>query len=342
MVKTNSSHEISAIVHTCNSEATLARCLESIAWVDELMVVDMESNDQSLKIAEKFGAIVHSCKPVPRVDGIRNHFVGMAHGPWILVVDSDEYLPDDGEKLVRNLVIDSKGLYDAFSIPRYNYIAGQIMRGSGWYPDHQIRLFKKGAIIWKDSNHYPPHPVSDKIKVKSLSSPDCLHLHHFNYENISQFIQKQLLYALNNDYELDPDSYNFQDYLAKSYEEFSRIHDPVRDGDLSRALALIMAWDCLIQGLIHWDRLEQRPSLGEAFNLPISAVRLPVSFARKGDNLNDKLKRLERIENNFIWKSFVFLKQFLLDKVFPPNTSRRNYVSKIYKRLRQKVDHPKL
>ena len=155
MVKTVSDRRISCIVHTRNSEATLEQCLRSVAWVDELIVVDMESSDRTGSIARGFAARLFSCPPVPRVDGIRNRYLEEAAHPWIIVLDSDEYFAADGEEIIRTLISENEGLFDAFAVPRYNYIAGQVMRGSGWYPDQQIRIFKKGSVGWEDTQ---PHP----------------------------------------------------------------------------------------------------------------------------------------------------------------------------------------
>jgi glycosyltransferase involved in cell wall biosynthesis len=330
------SQKISCIVHTCNSEATLAKCLKSIAWVDELLVVDMESDDLSVEIARQWGATVLTTSKVPRVDGIRNIFVEKACGPWILVIDSDEYLADDGEKLIRTLISEDEQQVDAFGLPRFNYIAGQVMMGSGWYPDHQIRLFKKGTIIWEDTNHTPPHPVSQTIKVKYLLPPGCLHIHHINYNNLKHFIQKQLNYALNDNYDSDLNNYNFQDYLAESYEVYAQIYDPLKDGDLSRALALIMAWNSIVKGLIHWEKLDRRPNLGDAFCLPLSTVQVPINLSKEASTFNsnrlkaiNKASRLHRYKKSSLW---TVMKN--LDTYFIQNINAHSFMGRLYQKFR--------
>ena len=148
--------KITGIVHTRDSATTLEAALASLAWVDELMVVDMESSDDSVAIAQRHGAVVHHVEIAPRIDGVRNLFVAKASGSWVLVLDSDEYLSDDAPELVRKLIAEQGQKYDAFALPRYNYLGEQVMLGGGRYPDYQIRLFQArlGALARR-----PPHPA---------------------------------------------------------------------------------------------------------------------------------------------------------------------------------------
>jgi glycosyltransferase involved in cell wall biosynthesis len=265
---------ISCIVHTFNSEATLERALKSAAWVDELIVVDMESEDATREIAGTYADTILTTGKTPRVDGIRNTFLDKAAHEWILVLDSDEYLADDAEQTTWELLDEYGKSYDAFAIPRFNYIAGQIMRGSGWYPDHQIRLFRKGTVRWTDANHVVPTVTTGPRRLMTLTPPGCMHIHHRNYENLRHFIKKQVDYALSNRYDPDPSKFDFSDYIARAHRNLALRSDTENDGDLSHALALIMAWDAIVQGLIHWDSLEPRPPLRYLTALPVATSRL--------------------------------------------------------------------
>lgn len=271
MDKTVKAEGISCIMHTCNSQATLEAALWSVTWVDELIIVDMGSADATLTIARKYTDRIFSTNKVPRVDGIRNDYLEKAENQWVLVLDSDEYLAADARDTIKKLIAEYGAHYDAFAIPRYNYIAGQIMRGSGWYPDHQIRLFRKGTVQWTDGIHISPRIISGHDRLMTLTPPSCLHIHHRNYEDLSHFITKQVTYAVNDHYDTNPETFHFDDYIACAYESLAFRRDPERDGDLSRALALIMAWDAIIRGLIHWDRLQPRPPLNDLVALPIKS-----------------------------------------------------------------------
>lgn len=276
---------ISCIVHTRDSEATLERALASVAWVDELIVVDMESRDATREIAGRHATRLIRTPIVPRVDGIRSRYLEEASHEWILVLDSDEYLARDAEENVRSLVAEAGDEIDAYAIPRFNTIAGQTMLSSGWYPDHQLRLFRRGTVRWSDTTHVAPEVRTGRHRCHKLQPPGCLHIHHPSYDDLSHFLRKQLAYALDDRYDPDPSAFRFEDHLSRAYEQLERRRDPEQDGDLSRALSLIMAWDAVVRGLIHWDRLEPRPPLPDAVVLP------PVTRRRRGGWLRRLLRR---------------------------------------------------
>ncbi|HPG00544.1 MAG TPA: glycosyltransferase family 2 protein [Kiritimatiellia bacterium] len=262
--------KLSVITHTRNSAQDLRRLLECIRWVDEVIIVDMHSADGTRELAERSGARVFDIDPTPRVDGIRNQFLNEASHPWILVLDSDEYLSHDAEPLVRSLMTECSGRYDAVAIPRFNRIGNYVMRGSGWYPDHQIRLFVKGTVRWADAIHRPPSIITGDERLLRLQPPNCLHIHHDNYENLAEFIRRQVEYALSDTYNKDPSLFRPEDCSAKAYAEFAFRHDRENDGDISTALATLMAWDKIVRCIVHWDSLSPKPSLEKFFTLPIT------------------------------------------------------------------------
>ena len=267
--------KISAVVHTRNSEATIEPALRSLGWADELIVVDMESSDRTLEIARRFSCKVIPIPLAPRVDGVRSRFLAGCRHDWIFVLDSDEYLAEDAGEQFRSYIRKHGDRYDAFAIPRYNYICGQAMRGSRWYPDQQIRLFRKGTVVWEDRIHQPPLVVTSPNRLRGLPPEECPHIHHRNYDNIGEFLRRQLDYALADNYDHDPEAFDFSNYIAGAYEELALRTDPEADGDLSHALSLILAWDHIIRGLIHWDGVTPRPPLGYLKALPVAAGRVP-------------------------------------------------------------------
>jgi glycosyltransferase involved in cell wall biosynthesis len=275
MVDMNLHEKVSAMVYTLDSERTLEKTLQSLTWVDELIVVDMGSTDLTLEIAARYAANIRMIPKAPRIDGVRNAALDFASHPWVLVVDSDEYLAEDAGEVLREYIHKYGARYDAFALPRFNTIAGQIMRGSLWYPDHQIRLFKKGTVQWSDTTHRLPVVTTGSHRLHYLKPPHCPHLHHRNYENLRHFIRKQLDYALTDNFDSDPEGFDFSAYVARAYENLAVRCDPDRDGDLSHALSLIMAWDEIVRGLIHWDLLERGPILGYLKALPVASCKVP-------------------------------------------------------------------
>jgi hypothetical protein len=235
----------------------------------------MASRDGTREIAARHATALLDAPVAPRVDGIRDRYVARAAHQWVFVLDADESLADDAGDEIRRLVAEHGARVDAFAIPRFDSIAGQTMRGSGWYPDHQIRLFRKGTVRWSDTQHVLPEVVTGRSRLMELVPPGCLHIHHRNYESLRHFARKQLEYALAERYDPRPESFDFADYVARAYEALALRDDPERDGDLSHALALLLAWDQVVRGLVHWESLEPRPPLGTLAALPVASERVP-------------------------------------------------------------------
>lgn len=289
---------ISVITHTRNSSRTLARLLETTAWAAERLVVDMESSDDTRVMAKTAGCRVLESPVAPVIDSVRNSFLEQARHEWILVLDSDEYLADDAPGAVQDLI--GAETADVYCIPRYNYIAGHLMRGSGWYPDHQVRLFRQGTVRWSGGHHRPPALTVAEARRRILKPPKCLHIHHLNYVSLSEMIERQLHYALTDEYDARPEAFDFHSYLAESLVALNRRFEPEQDGDLSAALATVMAWDRIMRGLIHWDRLGLTPSLHCSYNLPVMPVQIDdaaraeaAALARELQQLRDELQSLE-------------------------------------------------
>ncbi len=312
---------LTVIIHTRNSETLLPQALASVRWADERIVVDMESDDRTCDIARQYGAVVLSTPVAPRIDGIRNQFLDCGRHEWILVLDSDEYLAADAEQVIRNLLEQHGQSCDAFFIPRYNIIAGQIIRGSSWYPDHQVRLFRKGCVRWDDSTHKIAEVLTGKERLHKLEPPGCLHIHHNNYASVEQFIERQCRYALNDVY--PEDGFSFESYVAQAYEAFGYRLDEKHDGELSFALATVMAWDRVIRGLIHWERQGRKDSLSKAFSLPVMTLGGYPDYIFPSD-VDELRGRLKAYEDGVLWRwSNAFGRRFPRIKNFLSRTLRR-------------------
>jgi hypothetical protein len=102
-------------------------------------------------------------------------------------------------------------------------------------------------------------------------------------------------YAFTDEYS---DAFDFHDYLKSSYEEFERRFDTETDGDLAAALAIVMSWDRLIRGVLHWEKAGRTGPLAAAFTLPIVAD-MSVTRAAEFANLQ---ARLAAMENSTSWR----------------------------------------
>ena len=134
---------VSAVVITKNEEAAIGRCLESLAWAHEVIVVDSGSTDRTIEICTSLGARVHAADwqgPATQ----RNRGIEYATGDWILALDADEWVTDALRREIEHTLAGSPGA-DAYRIPRLSSYCGRYMRHGGWWPDYVSRLFRRGA-----------------------------------------------------------------------------------------------------------------------------------------------------------------------------------------------------
>lgn len=133
---------LSVIVITFNEEAVIRRCLESVRFADEIVVVDSGSRDRTREICRELGAkVVEHDWPGPGPQ--RNRAIDLATGDWVLALDADEWVtPALRDEILARLP--AAGDTVAFRIPRSSSYCGRIMRHGGWWPDYVSRLFRRG------------------------------------------------------------------------------------------------------------------------------------------------------------------------------------------------------
>jgi glycosyltransferase involved in cell wall biosynthesis len=181
--------KISAIIITKNEILNIAECLNSLSdFVDEIIVVDNESTDGTVKIAEQFQAKVIQTTSWPGFGPQKNVALGHVTHEWVLSIDADERLTPELIYEMKSALSDSQDII-CFSIPRLSQYCGTFIHHSGWYPDYVDRLFKRGHAQFSD------HLVHERLipngKTKKLKN----HLIHYSYRNFEQVIQKVNRYS---------------------------------------------------------------------------------------------------------------------------------------------------
>lgn len=178
---------VTAIVLTRDEERHLPDCLDSLAWADEVVVLDSGSTDRTLEIAAAHGARIAQ-RPFENYSIQRQHALGLAGNSWVLFVDADERVPEPLAQEVRREA--SAGRASGFWVPRENRFWGHTMRGGGWWPDYQLRLLRADRATYDPRRAV--HEVADvRGPTERLSEP----LVHLNYESPVEFRAKQAAYA---------------------------------------------------------------------------------------------------------------------------------------------------
>ena len=138
---------LSVIVITKNEAARLPTCLASVAFADELIVVDASSTDNTADLARSFGARVIITTDWPGFGLQKQRALDAATGDWVFCIDADEWLDDTLAAAIRQLTRAPLASAPAahYSVGRMSAFCGQWMRAGSWYPDRGIRLFKRGS-----------------------------------------------------------------------------------------------------------------------------------------------------------------------------------------------------
>ena len=140
---------LSVIIITRNEAAVIARCLASVSWADEIIVLDSASTDGTTAIADKFNAKVTTTVDWPGFGAQKNRALDIATGDWVLSLDADEWITPQLRAEIERAIAMPDHL-PAYRIPRLSSYCGRFMRHSGWWPDHVTRLFRRGVARFSD------------------------------------------------------------------------------------------------------------------------------------------------------------------------------------------------
>lgn len=175
--------KLSVLVITRNEAENIRQCLESVAWADEIVVVDAFSEDGTVEISRRFTEKIY-LNSWPGFSAQRNFGLERTSGTWILILDADERVtPELGDEILACIAAaDQEGVV-AYRIPRKNYFFGRWMRWGGAFPDLQWRLFKRGSIRYDETTLDTPI-VGGATAV--MRNP----IDHFTGRTIHQRLQK--------------------------------------------------------------------------------------------------------------------------------------------------------
>lgn len=140
---------LSIITITKNEAANIRSCLESVAWADEIIVVDSGSTDDTVSICKKMGAQVYVHTGWPGFGPQKNRALGYASKDWVFSIDADERVTPELRAEIEQAMREAEA--DGYYCPRLSQFCGEFVRHSGWHPDYVLRLFKRDAGRFSDS-----------------------------------------------------------------------------------------------------------------------------------------------------------------------------------------------
>jgi glycosyltransferase involved in cell wall biosynthesis len=180
---------LSVIIITKNEAPVIRRCLESIRWADEIIVLDSGSTDDTVAICKEYTEQVYPTD-WPGYGPQKNRALAKASGQWVLSLDADEWIPAALQIEIQSVISHPQPSLDGFFISRKTQYLGQWMRYGDLAKDRVLRLFRR------DQAHFKPYIVHESVQVYSgkvgqLTQPLC----HESYPNIEKVLDRLNAYT---------------------------------------------------------------------------------------------------------------------------------------------------
>jgi Glycosyl transferase family 2 len=181
---------LSVAIVTLNEEHNLPRTLASVAWADEIIVVDSGSTDRTVEIARSFSAKV-IVRAWPGFAAQKNFAIAQCTGAWVLSLDADEELSSELQQEIRAL-LQSQPIAEAFYLRRHNLFLGRWIKHGGFYPDAKLRLFRRAGSA---TPQFTTRPVHETIAFTGPTATLQHDLIHHAYPTLASYIEHMDRYS---------------------------------------------------------------------------------------------------------------------------------------------------
>ena len=183
---TKKTNKISAVIITKNEEHNIERCLKSLHWVDEVVVVDSGSTDRTLEICRKY-----NCKIIETEwlgYGITKQLsVNTAHHDWVLSIDADEQVTPESVDVIKSVLESPK--HHAYKIKIKSFYLGKAIKHSSWGNEFKLRIFNKKF------GNYNDNEIHESIIIEGETSQIKAEFNHYSYPTISSHVNKMDRYT---------------------------------------------------------------------------------------------------------------------------------------------------
>ena len=176
-------HTISAVIITKNEQKDISRCLESVKWADEIVVVDDYSEDDTVKICNKYTHNIFLNK-FHSFASQKKFAFSKATKNWILSLDADEEVPEELREEILKTLSSGRTSVDGYFMPRKTFFSGKWIAHCGWYPEYQLRLFKVDSWDMKDVY------VHESVKVSGAAGYFKNPIYHYSFSSIFEYIER--------------------------------------------------------------------------------------------------------------------------------------------------------
>jgi glycosyltransferase involved in cell wall biosynthesis len=178
---------LSVVIIARNEEENLPRCLKSVSFADEIILVDSQSTDRTVEIAESFGARVSQVE-WKGYGPAKQSALNRACGKWVFSIDADEEVTPRLREEIKQIIA-ADGPHDGYSVNRMTNFLGRWIRHSGWYPDRVLRLFKRA------NGKFSSDIIHEEALVEGSIGQLKNDLLHYSYPDLESYLERSNRYT---------------------------------------------------------------------------------------------------------------------------------------------------
>ena len=250
---------LSAFVISYNRAPVIATCLRALAFADEVILVDKSSTDDTVIRAAGLTDHVITVPWSPTVEETRAFALARCTHEWVLFLDDDECLSPEAVRFIDSELAAPRA--DIYAVPLRHYVLGEHDERAYYWPEHQIRLFRKGTVAFSKTVHGGTTTLSDRIHTIPAESGVCLH--HLSHRNVAEWIEKTNRYTSRPDrVRMESDGDDLAAYAHARIDAWQKAGQSAASSDYPAAVALLRAIYDIVDRLKDWE--EKRGTDGTA------------------------------------------------------------------------------
>ncbi len=241
---------VSAFVISYNRAAVIGTCLRALAFADEIVLVDKSSTDDTVTRASGLTDRVITVPWSPTVEETRAFALAQCTHDWILFLDDDECLSPEAVRFIDAEL--SAPRADIYALPLRHYVLGEHDERAYYWPEHQIRLFRRGAVEFSRTVHGGTTTLSDRLYAVPTHGGVCVH--HLSHRDVAEWIEKT------NRYTSRPDRVRMEDcggdltaYAHARIDAWLQAGRSADPSDYPTAVALLRAIYDIVDRLKMWE-----------------------------------------------------------------------------------------
>jgi glycosyltransferase involved in cell wall biosynthesis len=260
--------KLTVTVITRNEAAHIGEALQSVAWADEIIVVDSHSTDDTVAIARHYARV--EVRDWPGYGAQKNYAADLAANDWILSIDADERVTPELAAEIRS-ALEGEPTAKGYRIPRVTWYLGRWIRSTDWYPDYQLRLYHRRAGQWNGRR------VHESVELQGPPGLLRHDLQHYAYRDISHHLSTIDRYTTlaSEQWLAEGRRTNILEILIHSKLAFLRnyiLRGGIRDGAPGLLVSILNSYYVFLKLAKLWERQRVRS--------PRSAIRDPAPEGR--------------------------------------------------------------